>query len=62
MMVYEKNTHSRIRSFLYIERFWGFFSLATPYMGAKVWYVFRLAGIYTRIPDIYTVVHIIVIL
>jgi hypothetical protein len=36
MIVYEKNTHSRTRSFLYIERFWGISSLATPYMGAKV--------------------------
>jgi hypothetical protein len=36
MIVYEKNTHSRTRSFLYIERFWGISSLATPYMGVKV--------------------------
>jgi len=42
-MIVEKNTHSRTQSFLYMERFWGFLSLATPYMGAKVWYVFRLA-------------------
>jgi hypothetical protein len=42
MMVYEKNTHSRTRSFLYIERFWGILSIAAPYMGTKVWYVFRL--------------------
>ena len=43
MIVYEKNTHSRTQSFLYIERFLGFLSLVTSYMGAKVWYVFRLA-------------------
>ena len=43
MIVYEKYTHSRTRSFLYIERFWGIFGLATPYMGTKMWYAFRLA-------------------
>ncbi len=43
MIVYEKVSYSRIRSFLYIECFWGIFSFSTPYMGAKVWYVSRLA-------------------
>jgi hypothetical protein len=42
MIVYEKNTHSRTRSFLYIESFLGILSLATPYIGAKMWYAFRL--------------------
>ena len=42
MIVYEKNTHSSTRSFLYIEGFWGILGLATPYMGAKVWYASRL--------------------
>jgi len=35
------------------KEFWGIFSFATPYMGAKVWYVSRLAETYTRIFDFY---------
>jgi hypothetical protein len=52
MIVYEKNTIP-VHGHSYIERFWGGFSLATPYMRAKVWYVLRPAETYTRIPDMY---------
>ena len=44
------------------KEFWGIFSFATPYMGAKVWYVSRLAETYTRTPDIYPVGMIVVTL
>lgn len=62
MIMYEEISHSRTQSFLYIESFRDVFSLASLYMGAKAWYVSRLAETYTRIPDLYRTMMVVVTL
>jgi hypothetical protein len=59
-MVYGENFYSRKQVFRYIENFSSIFSKLFPYMGVNLWYVSRLAEIYTRKFGLYRMGTIIV--
>ena len=65
MIVYEKNSYSRTRSSHYIENFMLFITFCPRIWGQNVVCIkcgSMLAGTYTRIPDMYPVGQLCVVL